>query len=61
MFTRSQIVDGIVSPAHGAHYAPGGGIWTIVVLNEQAKLHAPAEYAAYLDCGVQFIILSHQF
>jgi hypothetical protein len=52
MFTKSQIVDGIVSPAHGAHYAPGGGIWTIVVLNEQAKLHAPAEYAAYLtECN----------
>jgi hypothetical protein len=52
MFTKSQIVDGIVSPAHGAHYAPGGGIWTIVVLNEQAKIHAPAEYAAYLtECN----------
>ena len=52
LFTRSQIVDGIVSPAHGAHYSPGGGIWTIVVLNEQAKLHASAEYAAYLaECS----------
>ncbi len=52
MFTRSQIVDGIVSPARGAHYAPGGGIWTIMVLNEQAKLHAPQEYAAYLaECS----------
>ena len=48
MIVRSQIVDGIVSPAHGAHYAPGGGIWTIVVLNDQAKLHSPQEYAAYL-------------
>lgn len=48
MITRSQIVDGIVSPAHGTRYSPGGGIWTIVMLNDQAKMHSPAEYAAYL-------------
>lgn len=48
LITHSQIVDGIVSPAHGSHYSPGGGVWTIVVLNAQAKLHAPAEYATYL-------------
>ena len=48
MITRSQIVDGIVSPAHGTHYGPGGGIWTIVMLNDQAKVHSPGEYAAYL-------------
>lgn len=48
LISRSQIVDGVVSPAHGAQYAPGGGIWTIVMLNENAKLNSPAEYAAYL-------------
>lgn len=52
LIARSQIVDGIVSPAHGTHYAPGGGIWTIVVLNDQAKLHSPQEYAAYIaECS----------
>lgn len=48
LITRSQIVDGIVSPAHGTHYGPGGGIWTIVMLNDQARMHSAAEYAAYL-------------
>jgi len=48
LISHSQIVDGVVSPAHGTHYAPGGGIWTIVMLNENAKLNSPAEYAAYL-------------
>ena len=45
---KRQVVDGVVSPAHGTHYAPGGGIWTIVQLNESAKSNSPAEYAAYL-------------
>ena len=44
----SQIVDGVVSPAHGTHYAPGGGIWTIVMLNDTAKFNSPTEYAAFL-------------
>jgi hypothetical protein len=43
-----QIVDGVVSPAHGSHYAPGGGIWTIVILNEFAKKNSSAEYATFL-------------
>jgi hypothetical protein len=43
---RGVIVDGIVSPAHGAHYAPGGGVWTIVIFNYLAKNASPQEYAA---------------
>jgi hypothetical protein len=42
----SQIVDGIVSPAHGARY--GGGIWTIVMLNSVAKANSPGDYSTYL-------------
>ncbi len=45
---RGQVVDGVVSPAHGTHYAPGGGVWTIVIFNNIAKSTAPAEYAAFL-------------
>jgi hypothetical protein len=45
---KHQIVDGIVSPAHGTHYSPGGGIWTIVLFNDFAKSNSPAEYAALL-------------
>jgi len=45
---RGQVVDGVVSPAHGAHYAPGGGIWTIVIFNYIAKSTSPGEYAALL-------------
>lgn len=44
---RRQIVDGVVSPAHGAHYAPGGGVWTIVLFNYFAKDNCPADYAAF--------------
>ncbi len=44
---KSQIVDGIVSPAHGAVFG-GGAVWTIVIMNEYAKDHNPAEYAAFL-------------
>jgi hypothetical protein len=47
-FFRGQKVDGVVSPAHGAHYAPGGGVWTIVLFNEYAKMYSPAEYATFL-------------
>jgi len=45
---RGQVVDGVVSPAHGTHYSPGGGIWTIVIFNNIAKSTSPAEYAALL-------------
>jgi hypothetical protein len=47
-FFRGQTVDGVVSPARGAHYAPGGGIWTIVLFNEFAKRYSAAEYATFL-------------
>ena len=47
-FFRGQKVDGVVSPAHGAHYAPGGGVWTIVLFNEFAKRYSAAEYATFL-------------
>jgi hypothetical protein len=47
-FFRGQKVDGVVSPAHGAHYAPGGGVWTIVLFNQYAKMYSPAEYATFL-------------
>lgn len=43
-----QKVDGVVSPAHGAHYAPGGGVWTIVLFNVFAKKYSPADYATFL-------------
>ena len=42
------IVDGVVSPARGAHYGPGGGIWTILIFNQYAKSNCPQEYAAFL-------------
>jgi hypothetical protein len=45
---KRQVVDGVVSPAHGAHYAPGGGIWTIVIFNDYAKSNCPADYATFL-------------
>jgi hypothetical protein len=47
-FFKGQTVDGVVSPARGAHYAPGGGIWTIVLFNEFAKRYSAAEYATFL-------------
>jgi hypothetical protein len=43
-----QIVDGVVSPAHGFGYNPAGGIWTIVLFNFWAKEKSPAEYATFL-------------
>jgi hypothetical protein len=45
---KRQVVDGVVSPAHGAHYAPGGGIWTIVLFNDFAKANCPHDYATFL-------------
>jgi hypothetical protein len=45
-----QIVDGIVSPAHGASYA-SNTYWAIVLLNEFAKKHSPADYSAFLASG----------
>ena len=42
-----QVVDGVVSPAHGSAYGPKA-IWTIVLFNHFAKLHSPAEYPAFL-------------
>jgi hypothetical protein len=42
-----QIVDGCVSPAQGAVYT-GSGVWTIVLLNYNAKRHNPAQYATFL-------------
>jgi hypothetical protein len=42
------IVDGIVSPAQGSAYS-GGAPWTIVLLNHQANLKSPAEYAAFVS------------
>jgi len=45
---RNLTVDGVVSPAHGAHYAPGGNVWAIVMFNEFAKSNAPQDYATFL-------------
>jgi hypothetical protein len=45
---KRQIVDGVVSPAHGTHYSPGGGIWTIVLFNDYAKSNCPGDYATFL-------------
>jgi hypothetical protein len=44
----AQVVDGVVSPAHGFGYSPAGGVWTIVLFNFFAKDHSPVEYAAFL-------------
>jgi hypothetical protein len=45
-----RIVDGIVSPAHGASYASNTH-WTIVLLNKYAKDHSPSEFSAFLASG----------
>ena len=45
-----QIVDGIISPAHGATYA-AGTYWAIVLLNSFAKANNPTEFAAFLNGG----------
>ena len=45
-----QIIDGIVSPAHGASYASNTR-WAIVLLNAFAKDHSPAEFSAFVSSG----------
>ena len=45
---KNRTVDGVVSPAHGAQYAAGGSIWTIVILNDFAKSDSPQDYATFL-------------
>ena len=45
-----QIVDGIVSPAHGANYS-GNNHWTIVMLNALANERSAGEYAAFVKSG----------
>lgn len=46
----NQIVDGIVSPAHGSSYAPDTH-WAIVLFNALAKDQSPAEFASFLSSG----------
>ncbi len=48
IFSKHQIVDGVVSPAHGSQYSPAGGIWTIVIFNDVARSTSPAEYATLM-------------
>lgn len=45
-----QIVDGIMSPAHGAAYA-AHTYWAIVLLNSFAKANNPLEFTAFLNAG----------
>jgi hypothetical protein len=45
---KSATVDGVVSPAHGTQYAPGGSIWVIAYFNEFAKKNSPQDYATFL-------------
>ena len=45
-----QIIDGIVSPAHGASFASNTH-WAIVVLNFLAKDHSPSEFSAFVGSG----------
>jgi hypothetical protein len=45
-----QVVDGIVSPAHGSAYGPGTH-WTVVILNALAKDNSASDYAAFLSSG----------
>jgi hypothetical protein len=45
-----QIIDGIVSPAHGSAYSPNTH-WAIVLLNVLAKRQSPAEFSAFLASG----------
>lgn len=42
------VVDGVISPARGAAYGPGGATWTIVLFNYNAKKSSPGPYAAFL-------------
>lgn len=41
------IVDGVVSPAHGAHYGPHG-IWTIAFFNRWAQAADPDNYRKFV-------------
>jgi hypothetical protein len=43
----NQIVDGVVSPAHGVTYAAGAA-WTIVAFNYIASLQDPINYAKFV-------------
>jgi hypothetical protein len=45
---KNRTVDGVVSPAQGTQYAPGGSIWAIVILNDLAKGDSPQDYATFL-------------
>ncbi len=45
-----QIVNGIVSPAHGSAYASNTH-WAIVLLNALAKDTSPSEYSAFVGSG----------
>ena len=42
-----QVIDGVVSPAHGSTYFPGSP-WTIVVFNEFAKASDPMGYNEFV-------------
>jgi len=43
----SAIIDGIVSPAHGASY--GGGFYTIINFNNISRVKNPTAWEALLD------------
>lgn len=45
-----QVIDGIVSPAHGVSYATNAR-WTIVLLNSFARVHSPVELNAFVSSG----------
>jgi len=45
-----QIIDGIVSPAHGVSYASHTH-WAIVLLNDLAKSKSPSEFSAFVSSG----------
>jgi len=45
-----QIIDGIVSPAHGSSYASNTH-WAIVLLNALAKDTSPSEFNAFVSSG----------
>ncbi len=44
----NQIIDGVVSPAHGTTYAPGA-TWTILAFNQIAWKADPRSYAAFFE------------
>jgi hypothetical protein len=46
----NQVVDGIVSPAHGSSYMQDTH-WAIVLLNAMAKDHSATEFASFLSSG----------